>query len=157
MGYRVEGSLAKTLADRIAKIDQRRGAYEEMRADGDISKEKFRERVTALDEEREAAEIELTRVRETAGRIGEMEQAKRVVLEMFGTGLMIGMEWFPSRIRRQVYGLLGLRVAVWADRTLEISGEFDADLMRFALGSPEVEAYVAELQAIDARLVLCQR
>lgn len=62
------------------------------------------------------------------------------------------MEWFPSRIRCQVYGLLGLRVAVWADRTLEISGEFDADLMRLALGSPEVEAYVAELQAIDARL-----
>lgn len=31
-------------------------------------------------------------------------------------------------------------------------GEFDADLMRLALGSPEVEAYVAELNALDEKL-----
>jgi len=62
---------------------------------------------------------------------------------------MAGMEWFPPRLRHQLYGLLGHRVEVHADRTLGISGEFDADLMRL---TPEVEAYVAELRAIDARL-----
>lgn len=148
------GSLAETLAERLAKLDQRRAGYEEMRADGDMSRERFREKVAALDEERVAAEAELERVRESAGRVGEMERAKRAALEMFGTGLMCGVGWFPPRIRRQVYGLLGLRVTVFADRTLRISGEFDADLMRLALGSPEVEAYVAGLRQIDERLAV---
>ncbi|CAA9441864.1 MAG: hypothetical protein AVDCRST_MAG80-1410 [uncultured Rubrobacteraceae bacterium] len=150
LGY--PGGAQEALHARLAKLNQRREGYEEMRADGDMSRERFREKVATLDEERLAAEAELEQMRESAGRVGEMEKAKRAVLEMFGTGLMSGVEWFPPRIRRQVYGLLGLRVTVFADRTLEISGEFDADLMRLALGSPEVEAYVAGLREIDARL-----
>ena len=81
-----------------------------------------------------------------------MEKAKRAVLEMFGTGLMSGLAWFPARLRQEIYGLLGLRIEVHADRTLQISGEFDADLMRLALGSPEVEAYVAGLREVEERL-----
>jgi hypothetical protein len=62
------------------------------------------------------------------------------------------LAWALPRLRREIYGLLGLRVEVHADRTLQISGEFDADLMRLALGSPEVEAYVAGLQEVEERL-----
>jgi hypothetical protein len=142
----------EALYARLAKLDHRREGYEEMRADGDISRERFREKVAALDEEKVAAEAELARIRETAGRVGEMEKAKRAVLEMFGKGLMSGVAWFPPRLRREIYGLLGLRVEVRADRALQISGEFDADLMRLALGSPEVEAYVAGLREVEERL-----
>ena len=60
-----------------------------------------------------------------------------------------GVHWFPLRLRRQVYGLLGLRVEVFADRTLTIEGQFDADLMHL---TPEVEAWVEELRKIDERL-----
>ncbi len=81
-----------------------------------------------------------------------MEKAKRAVLEIFGTGLMVGLEWFPPKLRREIYGLLGLRVEVHADRTLDISGEFDADLIRLALGSPEVEDYVAGLREVEQRI-----
>jgi hypothetical protein len=142
----------EALYARLAKLDQRREGYEEMRADGDISRERFREKVAALDEEKVAAEAELARIRETAGRVEDMETAKRAALEMFGTGLMSGVAWFPPRLRREIYGLLGLRIEVHADRTLQISGEFDADLMRLALGSPEVEAYVAGLREVEERL-----
>jgi hypothetical protein len=107
--------------------------------------------VAALDEKRDAAKVELARIRETAGRVGEMEKAKRTVPEMFGTGLISSVAWFPPELRREIYGLLGLRVEVHADRTLEISGEFDADLMRLAVGSPEVEAYVAGLREVEKR------
>lgn len=150
LGY--PGIAEEALYTRLAKLDQRREGYEEMRADGDISRECFREKVAALDEERVAAEAEIARIRESARRVGEMERAKRVVLEIFATGLMVGLEWFPPKLRREIYGLLGLRVEVHADRTLEISGEFDADLMRLALGSPEVEAYVAGLRKVEKRL-----
>lgn len=62
---------------------------------------------------------------------------------------MGGIYWFPPRLRRQVYGLLELRVEVHADRTLTVSREFDADLMRL---TPEVEAWVEGFREIDARL-----
>jgi hypothetical protein len=71
---------------------------------------------------------------------------------MFGTGLISGIAWFPPRLRREVYRLLGLRVTVFADRTFRAEGTFDADLMRLGLGSPEVEEYVAGLREVEERL-----
>lgn len=143
------GTTAEAWAERIAKCERRREGYEEMRADGDISRDRFREKVATLDEECAMAESELAKLRESAKRVEEMERAKRATLEMFGSGLMGGVYWFPPRLRRQVYGLLGLRVEVHADRTLTIEGTFDADLMRL---TPEVEEWVEELRRMDERL-----
>jgi hypothetical protein len=71
------------------------------------------------------------------------------MLETFGTGLMSGIYWFPPRLRRGVYQLLGLHVEVFADRTVRVEGEFDANLIRL---TPEVERWVEGLREIDARL-----
>jgi hypothetical protein len=76
-------------------------------------------------------------------------RARRAVLEMFGSGLMGGIYWFPPRLRREVYRLLGLRVEVFADQTIRVEGEFDANLMRL---TPEVERWVEGLREMDARL-----
>jgi hypothetical protein len=56
---------------------------------------------------------------------------------------------FPPRLRRTVYKLLGMRVEVFADRTVRVEGEFDANLMRL---TPEVERWVEGLREIDRRL-----
>lgn len=86
--FRDPGTAAEVWVEKIAGLDRKRDAYEEeMRADGDISKERFREKIAALDEERAAAQAELAKIRESAGRVGEMERAKRAALEMFGSGL----------------------------------------------------------------------
>src|SRR5918994_5696571 len=57
--------------------------------------------------------------------------------------------WFPPRLRRGVYRLLGLRVEVFADLTVRVEGEFGANLIRL---TPEVERWVEGLREIDARL-----
>jgi hypothetical protein len=116
---------------------------------GLVTDEDLARRLPNLDEERRTAEEELTRSKEAGSRIAEMERAKRAVLEMFGSGLMGGVYWFPLRLRRQVYGILGLRVGIFPDRTLRIEGEFDANLMRL---TPEVEECVAGMREIDERL-----
>ncbi len=68
---------------------------------------------------------------------------------MYGTGLMTGLHWFPPRLRRQVYGLMALRVLVHPGGVIEIEGRFDADLMRL---TPEVEEFTRELRALDERI-----
>jgi hypothetical protein len=78
-----------------------------------------------------------------------MRKARRAVLETFGSGLMGGIYWFPPRLRRAAYRLLRLRVEVFADRTIRVEGEFDANLMRL---TPEVERWVEGLREIDERL-----
>jgi hypothetical protein len=71
---------------------------------------------------------------------------------MFGSLRMGGIYWFPPRLRREVYRLLGLRVEVFADQTIRVEGEFDANLMRL---TPEVERWVEGLREMDARLEEC--
>lgn len=136
-------------AERLAEVARRRERLLDLAERGLVTEGDLAERLPRLDGEWRTAEEALTRSKEAGSRIAEMERAKRAVLEMFGSGLMGGVYWFPPRLRRQVYGLLGLRVEIFPDRTLRIEGEFDANLMRL---TPEVEEYVAGMREIDERL-----
>ncbi len=144
----------RTWAEKIAECDRRRAKNQEMfRADA-MTLDELKAANAALDEERRAAEEGLQATARAGERVAEMEEAKRATLEMFGTGLMGGIEWFPPSLRRGVYALLGLRVTVFADRTFTVEGTFDADLMRL---TPEVREYVAELREIEERLLAEER
>ncbi len=139
----------KTWAEKIAECDRRRAKNQEMfRADA-MSLAELKAANAALDEERRAAEEALRDATQVEERMAEMEEAKRAALEMFGTGLMGGIQWFPPSLRRGVYALLGLKVKVFADRTLTVEGTFDADLMRL---TPEVQEYVAALREVEERI-----
>ncbi len=131
------------------ECDRRRAKNQEMfRADA-MTLDELRAANAALDEERRAAEEGLRAAARAGERVAEMEEAKRAALEMFGTGLMGGIVWFPPSLRRGVYALLGLKVTVFADRTFRVEGTFDADLMRL---TPEVREYVAALREVEERL-----
>ena len=91
-------------------------------------------RAAEVDARRNAAEAEIARLSGASSRVEEMEAARHAVLEMWGTGLSLGVYWMPPRLRRQVYGLLGLGVTLDAENTLTLEGRFDADLMRLMAG-----------------------
>jgi len=144
----------RTWAVKVAECDRRRAKNQEMfRADA-MTLDELKAANAALDEERRAAEEGLRASTRAEERIAEMEEAKRAALEMFGTGLMGGIEWFPPTLRRGVYALLGLRVTVFADRTFRVEGTFDANVMRL---TPEVREYAAALREAEERLLAEER
>ena len=114
-----EGS-AKAWLNKLAECDRRRAAFQDQQAAGLMTLDELGDRLRTLDEEHAVAERELGRLRDTQRRIEELEANKDAVLRMFGTGLLVGIEWFPSNLRRAVYELLATRVTVCGDRTLTI-------------------------------------
>lgn len=137
----------KAAADAAQEMDALVRLYTTGRLRG--GEAEYDRRAAEIDARRDAAEGELARISAAGSRVAEMEAARRAVLGMWGTGLSLGVFWMPPRLRHQVYGLLGLRVAVDAAGVLTLEGSFDADLMRL---TPEVEAWVARLREIDEKV-----
>lgn len=98
---------AETLSGRPTGIAERRAAYQDQQAAGLMTLPELAEKLRALEEQRSIFEEKLETARHAAERAAETERAKRAVLSMFGTGLMLGLHWFPPRLRRHVYGLIG--------------------------------------------------
>jgi Recombinase zinc beta ribbon domain len=139
----------ETLANRLAECDAEKDRLVKLYQRGGLTDPEYDRHAAEVAERRRAAEQGLAEARGSASRLSEMQKARRAVLETFGTGLMGGIYWFPPRLRRGVYRLLGLRVEVFANQTVRVEGAFDANLMRL---TPEVERWVEGLREIDARL-----
>lgn len=144
-----EAAWTETLANRLAECDAEKGRLVKLYRRGGLTDAEYDHHAAEIAERRRAAEQSLAEARGSASRVSEMQKARRAVLETFGTGLMGGIYWFPPHLRRGVYRLLGLRVEVFANQTVRVEGEFDANLMRL---TPEVERWVEGLREIDVRL-----
>jgi site-specific DNA recombinase len=77
---RADGERAAWAAE-LAEVERRRDALIEMRADGDITREKFREKVAGLDARKAAAERELRGLGSTTRRLTELEALPALVEE----------------------------------------------------------------------------
>lgn len=144
-----DAAWTETLANRLTECDTEKSRLVNLYARGRLTDAEYDRHAAEIAERRRAAEEGLAEARGSASRLSEMQKARRAILETFGTGLMGGIYWFPPRLRRAVYRLLGLRVKVFADQTIRAEGEFDANLMRL---TPEVERWVEGLRMIDARI-----
>lgn len=144
-----DAAWAETLANRLAECGAEKDRLVKLYARGGLTDAEYDRHAAEIAERRRAAEEGLADARGSASRLSEMQKARRAVMETFGTGLMGGVFWFPPRLRRAAYRLLGLRVEVFADRTIRVEGEFDANLMRL---TPEVERWVEGLREIDEQL-----
>lgn len=145
----LEAESLPVFRNRLAECDAEKGRLVKLYARGGLTDAEYDRHAAEIAERRHAAELGLAEARGSASRLSEMQKARRAVLEMFGSGLMGGIYWFPPRLRREVYRLLGLHVEVFADQTIRVEGEFDANLMRL---TPEVERWVEGLREMDARL-----
>jgi hypothetical protein len=65
----------------LAEIERKRDAYEEMRADRDITKDKFRKKVAELDARKTAAERELEVLKANDGRMDELDSLPGLIEE----------------------------------------------------------------------------
>ncbi|HLL39090.1 MAG TPA: hypothetical protein VK357_05405 [Rubrobacteraceae bacterium] len=101
-----------------------------------------------LNQREEAARLELRSAREATERTHNLEANRRTILEAYGTGLQLGLMWFPPHLRRQVYLALGLVAWVSPDGLVRIEGSFDAAVVRL---TREVEEYARALMEADER------
>ena len=83
--------LQAAWADKAAECDRLRAKNQEMYRANAMTLKELTADNARLEEEKKAAEEELTRARESAGRVEDLEKAKRAALEIFGTGLMSGV------------------------------------------------------------------
>ncbi len=82
-------------------------------------------------------------------RAGALEENRRAVLAAFGSGLQLGLFYFPPSLRRQVYGALGLGALVFPDGSVEVEGHFDAAAIRL---TKEVEQHAPALREIEGKV-----
>lgn len=117
--------------------------------DGTLSKSKLSGRLERIEEEREAVRAELERTREEARHEAARQHNRRAILEAFGTGLQLGVVWFPPELRRQLYDALGLRALVSPDGSVVLEGSFDEATIRL---TKEILEYAAALKEAEERL-----
>lgn len=98
-----------------------------------------------MEEDREAAQAELARVRDASARVEELEERRALILSLFGTGFRLGMACLPPEIRHATYRLLGLQVTVEPGGPVSIGGVMSASVVEL---SRDVEEYVDALESV---------
>ena len=137
-----------TCAKALEEVAMERDRYNRLYARGKLSDGEYDRYAGELKERETEARAELERARKAAERVRDLEANRRAILGAYGTGLQLGLWWFPPYLRRQVYAALGLVAWVSPDGPVCIEGSFDADVIQL---TREVEEYARALMEVDER------
>jgi len=105
---------AQALTNRIAEVDRKRAAYQDLAADGLMEREELRAKLDALSRQKAAAEEGLNALKERQRKARELELSREKVLARYRNAVPEGLEKMDGKERRTVYNALGL--TVWAAR-----------------------------------------
>jgi hypothetical protein len=89
----------RACAQQIAECDRLRGAYQEQQAAGYMTLDELGAQLAHLHERRNVAERRLEQIKGGQQRLEQLKTQKRFVLETFGMGLRLGLEYFPPKMR----------------------------------------------------------
>jgi hypothetical protein len=138
----------RTLAKQLERITADREQLVRGYVSGRVRESEYDALAAELEDEESGVREELSRVRHSSARVRELEERREALLRMFGTGLRLGLLWFPPHLRRGVYELMGLRVILQAGGGFSIEGDLDASVVRY---TQEVAEYAERLQEVDER------
>jgi DNA repair exonuclease SbcCD ATPase subunit len=108
---------ARVFASRIAEVDRKRAAYQDLVADGLMEREELRAKLDALSRQKAAAEAELDTLEERRRKVRELRISREEILARYREAVPEALEEADGKQRRAVYNTLG--VTVWAARTRE--------------------------------------
>ena len=103
--------------NRIAEVDRKRAAYQDLAADGLMEREELRSKLDALSRQKAAAKGVLEALGERRIKIRELELSREKILSQYHEAVPEALEEADGKQRRAVYNTLG--VTVWAARTRE--------------------------------------
>jgi site-specific DNA recombinase len=118
---------AKAWLDKLAEIDRKRSGFQDMAAEGLITLDELRAKLTGLEEVRATAERELKALRSRREKLEALEQDKEAVLETYAQMAPEALDSLTPEERRQFYRMLRLRVVVQPGGRTQVSGAFNSD------------------------------
>jgi hypothetical protein len=108
---------ARVFTNRIAEVDRKRAAYQDLAADGLMEREELQTKLDALSHQKAAAEEGLNSLEERRRKIRELQVSREKILARYRDAVPEALEEADGKQRRTVYNTLG--VTVWAARTKE--------------------------------------
>jgi site-specific DNA recombinase len=120
---------AQTWLERLAEADRKRDGYLDLAADGLMSRDELRTKLSALEEARKTAERELAMIRGREERLRVLERDKEALLTTYEDAVPETLDRLTPEERRRIYAMLKLRVTVGRDGVLDVSGVFGGDLL----------------------------
>jgi hypothetical protein len=113
---------AASWLEKLSEGEQERRGYLRFAAKGHMTDEELDEALAELEETRMMAEEELATIRGRKEILEELERDRNALLESYAEMTPEALDALTPEERRQVYGMLRLRVEVAADGTMEAQG-----------------------------------
>ncbi|HEY6674506.1 MAG TPA: hypothetical protein VIZ59_06275 [Rubrobacteraceae bacterium] len=103
---------ARVFMSRIAEVDRKRAAYQDLVTDGLMEREELRAKLDALSRQKKAAQEGLRALEERRNRVRELQLSREKILARYIEVAPEELEKADGNKRRAVYNTLG--VTVWA-------------------------------------------
>ena len=113
---------AASWLEKLSEVEQERRGYLRFAAKGHMTDEELDEALAELEETRTTAEQELSAIRGRKEILEELERDRDALLESYAEMTPEALDALTPEERRQVYGMLRLRVEVAADGTMKAHG-----------------------------------
>jgi site-specific DNA recombinase len=103
---------AKVWLEKLSKVERLRSAYQDQQAEGLITLDELRAKLSSLEETRTIAQRELEALRGRRERIEELERNKEAILEHYARIAPEALDSLIPEERHHLYGMLGLEVVI---------------------------------------------
>jgi site-specific DNA recombinase len=116
------GRDAEAWHEKLAEAEKMRAGYQDLAAKGLMTVDELRNKLTALEETRQTAERELTRLEHRREYLQQLEQDKDAILCYYSGMAPDALNALSSEERYQLYRMLRLKVAANPDGSVEMTG-----------------------------------
>jgi biopolymer transport protein ExbB/TolQ len=120
---------AETWLRKLSEADRNRSGFQDLAAEGLITINELRVKLTKLEQTRETAEMELEKFKQHQQHLEELERDKDTVLETYTQMAPEALDALTAEERHQLYKMLRIRVTAYANGPLEISGMLGKDVV----------------------------
>jgi site-specific DNA recombinase len=108
--------------EKAAEVDSKRSAYQEQQAEGLITLDELRVKLTGLEETRRAAETEIDTLRSRIERVEDLERNRDTLLGSYADLIPQKLQELGPEKRQQIYNMLRLKLTINPDGDMEATG-----------------------------------
>jgi len=130
-------------------VDRKRSAYQDQQAEGLITLDELRTKLSDLEETRSVALAELEALRSRREQIERLEDDAHVLLKHFAWMVPETLDNLTSEERHSIYRMLRLKGVVSADGSVEVTGVFGGPLETSAHRSTNTEVTWLRIPEVD--------